>query len=202
MFDLTAHDIEDHIEEYVRLAREEEDRQRARDGDHARPRLCNTQRMVKLHAIFRNPYHRLATEGLSALDMMHLCAVNLAEREDFKAAGKLWSEIARYHHVRKPQTTIVRRLNAGDPAPPEPAPPPPPPPEPYVPSGRPALKLQPLRPQSPFDHFVDSLPDRQRTDMILLREAEARNPPNGPNAEQRFMSYKTQLQRDSAISGF
>ena len=198
MFDLTAHDIEDHVQEYVRLARAEEDRQRARDGDHARPRLCNTQRMVKLHAIFRNPYHEFAAEGLTALDMMHICAVNLAEREDFKAAGKLWSELARYHHVRKPQTTIVRRLNADDPAPEEPPPPPPLAPT----ASHPELKLQPLRPQSPFDHFVDSLPDRQRADMILLREAEARNPPNGPNAEQRFMSYKTQLQRDTAISGF
>ena len=208
MFDLTADDLEDHVEEYRRIVRDEEDRQRARDGANARPRLCNTARMVKLHAIFRNPYHQFAARGLSALDMMEVCARNLTEREDFKASGKLYTELARYRHVRMPEMTTVRRLDAEDPLPPEhpapePPPPPPPPPELAVPAEPlPELKLQPLRPQSAFDHFVDNLPDRQRADMILLQEKEAANPPNGPTAEQRFMSYRTQLQRDTAISGF
>jgi hypothetical protein len=209
MFDLTARDVGEHIEEYRRLAREQEDRKRARDGTEHRPRLANTARMVKLHAIFRNPYHELAADGRSALDMMEICALNLTEREDFKAAGKLWSELARYRHVRMPEMTTVRRLDAEDPLPPEhptpePTPtPPPPPPEPSAPAEPlPPLRLQTVRPQNPFEHFIDSLPARQRADMILLQEKEAARPPNGPNAEQRFMSYKTQLQRDTCISGF
>jgi hypothetical protein len=164
--------------------------------------------MVKLHAIFRNPYQEFAASGLSALDMMEICARNLVEREDFEAAGKLYTELARYRHVRMPEMTTVRRLSAEDPLPPEhPAPEPPaapaPPPEPLATAEPlPELKLQTVRPQSAFDQFVDSLPARQRADMILLQEKEAARPPNGPNAEERFMSYRTQPQRDTSISGF
>ena len=216
MFDLTAPDIASHIEEYRRLAREAEDRKRARDGTEARPRLVNTARMVRLQAIFGNPYLDLAADGLTALDMIAVCALNLTEREDFKAAGKLWSELARYHHVRMPEMTTVRRLDAADPLPPEhPVPEPPPPaspPEPAAPASPlpelpelpdlPELPVQRVRPQNAFEHFVDNLPDRQRADMILLQQLEAARPTGGPTAEQRYMSFRSQLQRETSISGF
>ena len=210
MFDLTAHDITEHIEEFRRLAREREDRKRARDGERAHPPLVNTSRMVKLQAIFGNPYHELAADGLSALDMLEICACNLTEREDFKAAGKLWAELARYRHVRMPEVTVNRRLDAADPWPAEhPAPEPEapaPPPEPAAPAEPlpvlPELPLQRVRPQNAFEHFVDNLPDRQRADMILLQQAEAARPPDGPRAAERYLSFRNQLQRDTSISGF
>ena len=208
MFDLTAHDITEHIEEFRRLAREREERTRARDGVRARPPLVNTARMVKLQAIFGNPYHELAADGLSALDMLEICACNLTEREDFKAAGKLWAELARYRHVRMPELTTVRRLDAADPWPAEhPVPEAPAaPPEPAAPaepaSALPELPVQRVRPQHAFEQFVDSLPDRPRADMLLLQQAEAAKPPDGPRAAERYLSFRNQLQRETSISGF
>ena len=170
--DRTAPGAFDSLEEFRVLARAAEAHRRRLEPDPG-PRLPNGTRMARLHAIADNPYLRAAFGHMTTLEMMRMCAEQLAAAAQFKSAGQLLDRIA--HHENR-RAAI---------APPTPTPEPPAP-SPVLEAG-PAdrqFELAIPRPAGPrptaWQVFVEGLTDRELAVLVRFAGHATAVPPRRP----------------------
>ena len=183
----------DSLEEFRVLARVKEAKRRAGESDPG-PRLPNGARMARLHAIADNPYIKGAFGHMSTVEMMRMCAEQLAASQQYRPAGHLLNQIAHHENVRAAMAAAARPEPEGEPEfHLEP--------EPrllleYTPSDRRQLELSipdPVDPPPPhrsaWDVFVAGLTDRELAHFLRIQQQEEANPPRGPRLQERLMPY-------------